>query len=335
MKIGLLAAAASLLIAAPPATAQMTGSPTVGYKQEPGMTSSTMPEPLREIGFDQHLDGHVPLDTTFEDETGHAVKLGDYFGTRPVVMVFAYYDCPMLCTLVINGLASALDVLSLEPGKDFDIVTVSFDPRDTPATATAKKAAYIARYKRPGAAASWHFLTGEPSSIGRLTHAAGFRYAWDKQTKQFAHPTGIIVLTPDGRLARYLFGIEYGPRDLRYAIVDASNGKVGSAVDSLLLYCYHYDPIAGRYGVAIMRVVRVAAAATVLALGAFIAVMVRVERRRTARGPARSPRAGRGRPEPSQGPERVKGPELVKGPEPGEGPEPAEGPGLGEGRGRH
>jgi protein SCO1/2 len=289
--------AACLLVAAPPATAQMTGSPTVGYKEEPGMTSLTMPAPLREIGFDQHLDTHVPLGTAFKDETGHAVKLGDYFGTRPVVMVFAYYDCPMLCTLVINGLASALGVLSLEPGKDFEIVTVSFDPRDTPATATAKKAAYIARYRRPGAAASWHFLTGEQPSIDRLTQAAGFRYAWDRETKQFAHPTGIIVLTPDGRLARYLFGIEYGPRDLRYAIVEASNGKVGSAVDSLLLYCYHYDPMTGRYGVTIMRVVRIAAAATILALGAFIVVMVRSEKRRTARGSTCSPGAGHARPE--------------------------------------
>ena len=252
------------------------------------MTSSTMPAPLREIGFDQNLDTHVPLDTAFKDEAGHAVTLGDYFGTRPVVMVFAYYDCPMLCTLVINGLASALDVLSLEPGKDFEIVTVSFDPRDTPAAAAAKKAAYIARYKRPGAAASWHFLTGEQRSIDRLAHAAGFRYVWDTETKQFAHPTGIIVLTPDGRLARYLFGIEYGPRDLRYAIVEASDGQVGSPVDSLLLYCYHYDPTTGRYGVAIMRVVRIAAAATVLCLGAFIVVMVRSEKRRgpvVRRGP--------------------------------------------------
>jgi len=290
-----LAAAACVLIAGP-ATAQMTGSPTVGYRQEPGMTSSTMPAPLREIGFDQNLDKHVPLDTVFKDESGHAVKLGDYFGTRPVVMVFAYYDCPMLCTMVINGLASALDVLSLEPGRDFEIVTVSFDPRDTPATAAAKKAAYIARYKKPGAAAAWHFLTGDQPSIDRLTKAAGFRYVWDKETKQFAHPTGVIVLTPDGRLARYLFGIEYGPRDLRYAIVEASNGKVGSAVDSLLLYCYHYDPTTGRYGVAIMRVIRVAAAATVLALVAFIVVMVRGEKRRPARAATLSPRAGHARP---------------------------------------
>ena len=200
------------------------------------------------------------------------------FGKRPVVLVFAYYDCPMLCTQVINGLASALGVLSLEPGKDFEIVTVSFDPRDTPATATAKKAVYLDRYKRPGAAAAWHFLTGAPASIERLTKAAGFRYVWDDQTKQFAHPTGVIVLTPDGRLARYLFGIEYGPRDLRLALVEASAGKVGTPVDALLLYCYHYDPMTGRYGLVIMRAMRIAGAATVLALASFIFIMLRRER---------------------------------------------------------
>jgi protein SCO1 len=296
-----LVAAASVLVSAAPAAAQMSGSPAAGYKQEPGMTSSTIPAPLREIGFDQNLDQPVPLDTPFVDESGRAVPLGDYFGTRPVVMVFAYYDCPMLCTTVINALAGALDVLSLEPGKDFEIVTVSFDARDTPATAAAKKAAYIARYKKSGAAAAWHFLTGDQPAIDRLTKAAGFRYVWAKETKQFAHPTGIIVLTPDGRLARYLFGIEYGPRDLRYAIVEASSGKVGSAADALLLYCYHYDPMTGRYGIAIMRVIRIAAAATVLILGAFIVVMLRSEKRRTVRrtgsasGELSSSRSGRRR----------------------------------------
>jgi protein SCO1 len=255
-----------------------SGPASAGFKREAGAPSSQLPRALREIGFDQNLGQQVPLDTVFTDESGRAVKLGDYFGTRPVVMVFAYYDCPMLCTMVINSLASALDVLSLEPGKDFEIVTVSFDPRDTPASASTKKAAYIMRYKKPNASASWHFLTGKQASIDRLTKAAGFRYAWDADTKQFAHPTGVIVLTPDGRLARYLFGIEYGPRDLRYAIVEASDGKVGSPVDSLLLYCYHYDPATGRYGFAIMRAIRIAGAATVLALGAFIVVMVRREK---------------------------------------------------------
>jgi protein SCO1 len=273
--------AAWVLLTAGAAAAQMAGSPTAGSKREPGLTAATLPAPLREIGFDQNLGNVVPLDTEFRDETGRTIALGQYFGKRPVVMVFAYYDCPMLCTMVINGLAGALDVLSLVPGKDFEIVTVSFDPRDTPSAAAAKKAPYIARYKQAGAAAAWHFLTGEQPAIDRLTRAAGFRYVWDKETKQFAHPTGVLVLTPDGRLARYLFGIEYGPRDLRYAIVEASSGQVGSPVDALLLYCFHYDPLTGRYGVAIIRVIRLAAAATVLALATFIVIMLRRERHAT------------------------------------------------------
>src|SRR5436309_1383127 len=194
----------------------------------------------------------------------------------------------MLCTIVVNGLSSALGVLSLDPGRDFEIVTVSFNPRDTPAAAAAKKAVYLERYKRPGAAEGWHFLTGDQPSIDRLTKAAGFRYAWDAGTQQFAHPSGVIVLTPDGRLARYLFGVEYGPRDLRFALVEASAGKAGSPVDSLLLYCYHYDPMTGRYGPAIMRAMRLAGATTVFALAAFIVVMVRREK---ARGSTGSPRA--------------------------------------------
>ena len=273
--------AACVLATIEPAAAQMAGSPTVGYKQEPGITSTALPAPLREIGFDQNIGEQVPLDSEFRDEAGRVITLRDYFGKRPVVMVFAYYDCPMLCTMVINGLASALDVLSLVPGKDFEIVTVSFDPRDTPSTASAKKSAYLSRYKHPGAAGAWHFLTGDQASIDRLTKAAGFRYVWDTETKQFAHPTGVIVLTPDGRLARYLFGIEYGPRDLRYAIVEASNGHVGSTVDALVLYCFHYDPMTGRYAVAIMRVIRVAATVTLFGLVVFVVAMVRREQHQT------------------------------------------------------
>ena len=261
--------------------AQMATAPaSTGYKQEPGMVSSAIPAPLREIGFDQNIDQRVPLDTTFRNEAGATVHLGDYFGKKPVVLVFAYFDCPMLCTQVISGLSSALGVMSLNPGKDFEIVTVSFNPHDTPASAAAKKAAYLERYKRAGAAEGWHFLTGDQPSIDRLTKAAGFRYVWDAETKQYAHPSGVIVVTPDGRLSRYLFGIEYGPRDLRLGIVEASEGKVGTPVDALLLYCYHYDPMTGRYGLVIMRAIRMAGAATVLALAAFIVVMVRKEQTR-------------------------------------------------------
>ena len=257
----------------------MTGAPArSGFKREAGTPSSRLPAALREIGFDQKIGERIPLDLAFRDERGATVRLADYFGARPVVLVFAYFDCPMLCTMVVNGLTSALDVLSLDPGKDFEIVTVSFNPADTPASAAAKKAAYLERYKKRGAAGAWHFLTGDPPSIERLTKAAGFRYAWDADTKQFAHPSGVIVLTPDGRLARYLFGIEYGPRDLRYAIVEASEGRVGNAADALLLYCYHYDPMTGRYGFVVMRALRLAGGATVLALCAFIVVMVRRER---------------------------------------------------------
>jgi protein SCO1/2 len=261
--------------------AQMASGPaTAGYKQEPGIVSTALPQALREIGFDQNIDQRVPLDTTFRNEAGATVRLGDYFGSKPVVMVFAYYDCPMLCTQVINGLSSALGTMSLNPGQDFEIVTVSFNPHDTPASATAKKAVYLERYRRPGAAGGWHFLTGDQPQIDRLTKAAGFRYAWDAETKQYAHPSGVIVLTPDGRLSKYLFGIEYGPRDLRLGIVEASAGKIGTPVDALLLYCYHYDPMTGRYGFAIMRAIRIAGAATVFAIGAFIIVMVRKEKSR-------------------------------------------------------
>ncbi len=262
------------------ARAQMNGAPAAGYKREAGTPSSTMPAPLREIGFDQNIGQRLALDAEVVDENGRAGAIGRYFGARPVILVFAYFSCPMLCTQVVNGLASAVGVLSLRPGRDFDVVVVSFDPRDTPATAAAKKVQYLERYTAAGAGPAAHFLTAPPTSITRLTKSAGFRYVWDGQTQQFAHPTGVIVVTPDGRMARYLFGIEYGPRDLRLALVEASGGKVGTAVDTLLLYCYHYDPMTGRYGAAVMRALRIAGASTALALGAFMFVMFRRERRR-------------------------------------------------------
>jgi len=184
----------------------------------------------------------------------------------------------MLCTQVLNAMTATISTLSLDAGKDFELVLVSIDPRETPAQAMAKKVEYLHRYKRPGADAGWHFLTGTEPEIKRVAKAAGFRYAWDEQTQQYAHPTGIIVTTTDGRLARYLFGIEYGPRDLKLALVEASQGKVGTFADQLLLFCYHYDPMTGRYGVYVMRTLRVAGVATVLALGTFIVVMVRRER---------------------------------------------------------
>jgi protein SCO1/2 len=264
----------------------MTGAPAPGYRADPGIPASTMPAPLREIGFDQKLNQPVPLDTEFVDELGREVQLGDYFGSKPVVLAFVYYDCPMLCTQVLSAMTSSLNLLSLDAGKDFEIVAVSFDPREKPEQAAARKATALERYDRADAADGWHFLTGTEAAIERLTKAAGFRYVWDEQTQQFAHPTGIIVLTPDGRLARYLFGIDYGPRDLRLALVEASEGTIGSAVDSLVLFCYHYDPMTGRYGLVIMRTLRIAGAATVIAIASFIAVMVRRERRPRGAGRA-------------------------------------------------
>ena len=246
----------------------------------PVVPAGEAPRILRDVGFDQRLGEKVPLDAVFRDESGRVVKLGDYFGTRPVVLSLAYYECPMLCTVVLNGLASALDVVSYDPGRDFEVVTVSFEPRETPELAAAKKSAYLRRYKRPGAAAAWHFLTGDAAQIRRLTEAVGFRYAWDETTKQYAHASGIMVLTADGRLARYVYGVEYAPKDLRFAIYEAAQGRILSPVDRLLLFCYHYDPTLGRYGATVMGTLRVAAVLTLAGLGTLLVTM----RRREARG---------------------------------------------------
>ncbi len=269
-----------MLTASAPLGAQMTGAPMAGYRRDAGTPASTMPTPLREIGFDQRLDQPLPLDTTFRDEQGREVQLGQYFGRKPVVLSFVYYDCPMLCTQVLNAMTATLRTMSLDAGQDFEVVLVSFDPRETPALA-AREEGRVSRplrsRRRGGRLALSDRATSRP--FERLTGAAGFRYAWDEDTQQFAHPAGVIVVTPDGRPARYLFGIEYGPRDVRLALVEASEGKVGSAVDAFLLYCYHYDPMTGRYGLLVMRLLRVAGAATVLALGGFILVMIRREKR--------------------------------------------------------
>jgi len=240
--------------------------------------SGERPSILTEIGFDQRLGESLPLDLPLRDEAGNAVRLGDYFKGRPVVLTLVYYECPMLCTLTLNGLASALDVLSFDAGKEFEIVTVSFDPRETPELARAKKQTYLQRYKRPGAEAAWHFLTGDADCVKRLTQAVGFRYVWDERTQQFAHPSGVMVATPDGRLARYLYGIEYAPNDLRLALIESAEGKIGTPIDQAILFCYQYDPATGRYGAAVMRILRLAAIATLTALGAFLTVMLRRER---------------------------------------------------------
>jgi protein SCO1/2 len=241
------------------------------------------PTILREIGFDQKLGDVVPLDTPFRDETGKAVRLRDYFSSgRPVVLNLVYFDCPMLCTVTLSGMASALKELRFDAGKEFEVVTVSFDPKEGPEQAAAKKAQFMARYKRPEAEKGWHFLTGEPGAIHKVTKAVGFRYVWDQASRQFAHPAGTVVLTSEGRIARYLFGVEYAPRDLRLAIVEASANRIASPVDQVLLACYQYDPMAGRYSASIMKIVRLAGLLTVALLVGFILRNLRRERAQAA-----------------------------------------------------
>ena len=236
------------------------------------------PAALREVGYDQRLGEQVPLDLTFRDEAGRPVSLRSLFRGRAVVLSLVYYECPMLCTLTLNGLGSALSVLTFDVGRDFDVVTVSFEPKETAALAAAKKKAYLTRYRRPGAEEGWHFLTGDAPAIAALTSAVGFRYAWDAETRQYAHPAGLVVLTPDGRIARYMYGVEYAPRDLRLALVEASQRRIGNPVDTVLLYCYRYDPTRGRYAASVLRLVRLGGVVTVLGLAAFVLVSLRRER---------------------------------------------------------
>jgi len=246
---------------------------------EPGLPAAALPSALLEVGFDQNLNQSLPLDTEFSDETGRRVRIREYFGQRPVVLAFVYYGCPMLCLQSLGSLASTLGVLSENVGEDFEVVSVSIDPRETPAMAREKKAHYLERSGKPSIANAWHYLTGTEENIRRLTKAAGFRYVWDEKVQQYAHPAGIVVATPQGTVSRYLFGIDYGPRDLRLAVLDASEERIGSPLAKALLYCYHYDVSTGRYSLAIMRIVRLAGAATVLSLGTLIFVWTRRERR--------------------------------------------------------
>ena len=244
-----------------------------------GVPAAELPAAIREVGFDQNLNQALPLDVEFTDEHGRAVKIGDYFGKRPVVLAFVYYGCPMLCLQSLGSLASTLGVLSENPGEDFEVVSISIDPRETPALALEKKAHYVERSGKPSIAQGWHYLTGTEANIQRLTRAAGFRYVWDEPTQQYAHPAGIVIATTEARVSRYLFGIDYGPRDLRLAILDASEEKISSPLKRALLYCYHYDVATGRYSLAIMRIVQVASAVTVFSLGTLILVWTRRERR--------------------------------------------------------
>jgi len=246
------------------------------------------PVALKDIGIDQRLDAQAPLDLPFRDELGRPVRLSDYFGKRPVILALVYYNCPMLCTQVLNGLVSSLRVISLDAGRDFDVVAVSFDARDKAADAASKKNAYVTRYHRPGGDAGWHFLTGDREAIATLARAVGFRFRYDPEHDQFAHASAIFVLTPGGRLSRYFYGIEYAPRDLRLALVESSAGKIGNPADQVLLYCFHYDPRTGKYGAVVLNIIRLAGVATVLVLAAAIFLMTRRHRRRLREVPGES-----------------------------------------------
>ena len=271
---------AALAVAGAVSVSAQGNSP--GLRPAAGPTSGTTPPALQNVRFEQKLDAVLPLDAAFRDERGQPVKLGDYFGKRPVVLAFVYYECPMLCNQILNGLVSAIGVLDQTVGKDFDVVAISFDSRETPVMAAAKKASYLDRYARPGSDNGWHFLTGDDANIRRVTDTAGFHFAWDEQTQQFAHASGVIVATPDGRLARYLFGIEYPPRDLKFAMMESSAGRIGSVVDQVLLYCYHYEPATGSYSLVAMNAVRLGGAVTMVVLFGFIAISLR----RDGRAPA-------------------------------------------------
>lgn len=229
-----------------------------------------LPPALRDVGLDQRLNEQVPLDVAFNDEAGQTIQLGDFFDGKPVILVLAYYRCPMLCTQVLNGLVDSLRGIPFSVGDQFQVVTVSFDAREQPALAAAKKASYVESYGRPGAAAGWHFLTGGQESIDRLTRAVGFRYGYDAQQDQFAHASGIVVLTPQGRIARYFYGIQYPSRDLRLALVEASESKIGSPVDQVLLRCFQYDAATGKYTLAIMKLVRLGGLLTLLIVGTYL-----------------------------------------------------------------
>ncbi|MGD0425477.1 MAG: SCO family protein [Candidatus Acidiferrales bacterium] len=265
----LAAAAAVFLSLAPGAAAQLASDPmqSVGVR----------PELLKQVGIDQKLNQSIPLNLTFRDENGQTVELAQFFGQKPVILTLVYYNCPMLCTQVLNGVESGLKELPTDIGKQFEVVTVSIDPAESHVLAKVKQEMYVGMYGRPGAAQGWHFLTGDEPQIKQLADAVGFRYAYDPDTKQFAHASAIIVLTPEGKISRYFYGIQYPSRDLRLGLVEASEGKIGTPVDQVLLFCYHYDPATGKYGLLISHVIQAGGALTVLILGIGMLILFRGE----------------------------------------------------------
>jgi protein SCO1/2 len=239
--------------------------------------ANTRPPRLENVGIEQHLDAQVPPGLVFRDDAGKIVKLGDYFGRKPLILNLVYYNCTMLCGEALAGLSSAMRLVKFDVGNEFDVITVSFDPRETSEMAAAKKKDYVARYGRTNAAAGWHFLTGQPDSINALTKAVGFQYQYDAKSNQYAHATAIMVLTPQGRISRYFYGVDFPPKDLRMGLVEASQGKIGNAVDAVLLFCYHYDPETGKYGAMVANILRLAAAVTILVMGFFLFIFWRLD----------------------------------------------------------
>jgi protein SCO1/2 len=263
------AVAAAFLALAPGAAAQLASDPmqSVGVR----------PELLKQVSIDQKLNQSIPLDLTFRDEDGRTVALGQFFDQKPVILTLVYYNCPMLCTQVLNGVESSLKELSTDIGNQYDVVTISIDPTESHVLAKTKKEMYVGMYGRPGAAQGWHFLTGDEPQIKQLADAVGFRYAYDPDTKQFAHASAIMLLTPEGKISRYFYGIQYPTRDLRLGLVEASEGKIGTPVDQVLLFCYHYDPATGKYGLLISHVIQAGGALTVLIMGIGMLILFRGE----------------------------------------------------------
>ena len=277
LAVGAASTFGPLAEAADAETRQFTGPGLAERTPQPGALNAQ--KILEQVGFDQRLGESLPLDLPFRDETGKAVRLGDYFGAKPVLLAFVYYRCPVLCPQIIIGTAAAMQGVPYEPGREFEVVFVCFDPEDTPETAAERKSSAVERYGKPGSAAGWHFLTGDADSIARLTTATGFRYAWDPTIRQFAHASGVMIATPDGRLARYLYGVEYAPKDLKLALFEAGEGRIGGLSEKLMLLCFNYDAALGKYTIASLFAVKIAGAVTLAVLIFSMVWMLRSERR--------------------------------------------------------
>jgi len=282
--IGLVVLAATMAVAQPPSTFMRDASKPA---------SQVTPDDLKNIGIDQRLDQQLPLGLQFKDEAGKTVRLGDFFKSgRPVILNLVYYTCPMLCGEELAGLSSALAVLKFTPGNEYEVVTVSINPDDTPEIASAKKKIYIdrmnERLEKKTDGSGWHFLTGQPAEIQQLADAVGFHYKRDERTGQFIHSAAIMLVTPQGKLAQYYYGVEFSPKDLRLGMIEASRNKIGNLVDQITLYCYHYDPTSGRYGAVVTNILRLGGTATLLVLGGFLIAMYRREPHDSRKGAGRA-----------------------------------------------